>query len=224
MSAPRSAHSSVRVWDVPTRLFHWLLAALFGFSWWSAEQGEMDWHRLSGIGILTLLLFRLLWGFAGSSSARFARFLRSPVQVWAYLRGRVPPAPGHNPLGGYSVIAMLAALGAQVATGLFAVDVDGIESGPLSYRVSFDQGREAASGHAAIFTLLLGLVGLHLLAIVYYRLAKRRNLVRPMITGADPQLPAGMEDVAFAGYVRMGVCLIPAAALAWWVNNGMMVP
>ena len=148
--------SPVRVWDGATRLFHWLLLALLGFSWWSAESGMMDWHRWSGSAVLGLMIFRLIWGFIGGSTARFGTFLTSPVRVLAYLRSDsgAPRTPGHHPLGGYSVLAMFLLLTVQVGTGLFAVDIDGLESGPLSHLVSFDQGREAAGIHELSFTLL----------------------------------------------------------------------
>jgi cytochrome b len=212
----------VRVWDLPTRLFHWLLVALFLFSWWSAENREMDWHRLSGIGLLGLLLFRLIWGVIGGSTARFASFLHSPGKALAYLRlfAAGPHKPGHNPVGGYSVVAMLLALIVQVTTGLFATDVDGIESGPLSYLVSFDQGRTASAIHHVSFNVLLALVGLHVLAILFYLIFRRRNLVGPMITGSDKRLEDGEGALRHAGWIRFAIALFIAAASAWWIGFG----
>ena len=128
-----SAARAVKVWDIPTRLFHWLLVALFAFSWWSAENDEMAWHYRSGIVLVSLLVFRVIWGFVGGSTARFARFVKSPGKVLAYLRQQdAAPPLGHNPVGGYSVVALLLALIVQTGTGLFATDIDGLESGPLS--------------------------------------------------------------------------------------------
>ena len=177
----------VRVWDVPVRLFHWLLVALLGFSWWSGEQHEMEWHRWSGYAILALLVFRIYWGFAGGGTARFAQFVRGPRTALAYARslGRRPyaPSPGHNPLGGWSVLLMLATLVTMVVAGLFSVDVDGIESGPLADYVSFDQGRVAADIHGIVFNVLLALVALHVAAILFYLVRLRHDLIRPMITG-----------------------------------------
>lgn len=211
----------MKVWDLPTRLFHWLIVFLIGFSWWSAETGRMDLHYRSGLAALVLLAFRLLWGFFGSRTARFAHFLRSPAAAFAYLRrqGGAPLTGGHTPLGGYSVIAMLLALIVQVGTGLFAVDVDGIESGPLSYLVSFDQGRAAADVHHISFSVLQGLIVLHLLAIVYYRLRGRR-LIMPMITGRDRQLPAGSAETTGGGPVRAVLALAAALGVGWWVSLG----
>lgn len=211
----------MKVWDLPTRLFHWLIVLLIGFSWWSAETGHMDWHYRSGISALILLVFRILWGFLGSSTARFANFLRSPASVLAYLRQprETIHRPGHNPLGGYSVIGMLLTLGVQIGTGLFAVDIDGIESGPLSLLVSFDQGRVAAKIHHLTFTVIQVLVVLHLLAIAYYRIRGRR-LIMPMVTGRDLQLQAGSGEVKEASTVHAILALTVALLIGWWVSAG----
>lgn len=211
----------MKVWDLPTRLFHWLIVLLIGFSWWSAETGHMDWHYRSGLAALVMLLFRLLWGMVGGSTARFSNFLRSPASVIAYLRRPKESihAPGHNPLGGYSVIAMLLTLVVQVGTGLLAVDIDGIESGPLSYLVSFDQGRAAAGVHEIAFAALQTLIVLHLLAIAWYRIRGRR-LIMPMLTGRDTQLPAGSTEVTGGGAVRALAVLAIALLLGWWVSLG----
>lgn len=211
----------MKVWDLPTRLFHWLIVLLIGFSWWSAETGHLDWHYRSGLTALILLLFRLLWGFIGSSTARFSNFLRSPASVLAYLRRPKDSvhAPGHNPFGGYSVIGMLLVLTVQVGTGVFAVDVDGIESGPLSYMVSFDQGRVAAAAHHLSFTALQILIALHLLAIIYYRIRGRR-LIMPMVTGRDAQLQEGAGEITGGGAVRAVLALGVALLLGWWVSAG----
>ncbi|BBC73852.1 Ni/Fe hydrogenase 1 b-type cytochrome subunit [Altererythrobacter sp. B11] len=206
-------------WDIVTRLFHWLLVALLAFSWWSGEQHEMEWHRYSGYGILFLIVFRIYWGFAGSRTARFGSFLRSPAAVGAYARalarGAPPASAGHNPLGGWSVIAMLAALFAMVGAGLFAVDVDGFESGPLADLVSFDQGRAAAEVHEVIFNGLLALVALHILAILFYLLRFRRNLVRPMIAGRA----AGGSVSAGGLFLRLLAGIAAAGAITWIIVN-----
>jgi cytochrome b len=214
-----------RLWDAPTRLVHWLLAALIVFCWWSAEVDRLDWHRLSGYAILGLLTFRIFWGFAGASSARFSGFVKGPKAALAYVRTLPDRAardtPGHNPLGALSVLAVLAALMVQVATGLFAVDVDGIESGPLSDRVEFDTGRLLARVHHWGFQALEVLVALHLAAIAFYLIYKRANLVGPMITGrrvleTDPQ-------VVFAPAWRWVLGVVLATAVAWIVAKGFRV-
>lgn len=212
--------AGARVWDLPIRLFHWLLVALIAFSWWSVENREMEWHRWSGLGVAGLLMFRLLWGLVGSSTARFTGFLPTPGRLKAWAVGGERPSIGHNPLGALSVLAMLLALVLQVATGLFATDVDGLESGPLSFLISFETGRQQAERHELLFNIVLGLIALHLLAIMFYALVKRRNLVRPMLTGRDPDLAEeqGMrlgKPVAFAG------CLAASALLAWALHKGL---
>lgn len=175
------------------RLGHWLIVPLVAFSWWSAEEGRLDWHRLSGYALLTLVLFRLAWGVTGSQTAQFVNFLRGPKTISAYLRGKSGAVIGHNPIGGWSIALLLLLMVAQAMLGLFAVDIDGIESGPLAVFVSFDVGRAAAAAHHLVFNALLGLIALHVAAIGFYALARRDNLIGPMITGAkaiDPAPPS----------------------------------
>lgn len=210
----------VRVWDIPTRLFHWAIVLSIGMSWWSAENHAMDWHRVFGLIALGLILFRLIWGLVGGSTARFSSFVRSPGSAISYLGSNGPRRAGHNPLGGYSVIAMIAAIVVQIVTGLFAVDVDGIESGYLSHLVSFDQGRLAANIHEISFNVLLALIGLHILAILFYLVIRRRNLVGPMITGADRQVETADGALVSAGPVKFVIAAGLAAGIAWWAGMG----
>jgi cytochrome b len=205
-------------------MFHWSLVALIGISWWTAETGRMDWHLLSGLTILALILFRLLWGIFGSSTARFAMFVKGPRAIIAYLRpgdGEAPVLPpGHNPLGGWSVIALLAVLSGQVTTGLFAVDVDGIESGPLSYLVDFDTGRLFSKIHEYCFNGMLVLSGLHITAIAFYLLVRRRNLTVGMITGKQRAAEGETEDAIAAPAWRFAVAAAAAAGIAYWIGSG----
>lgn len=212
-----------RLWDGPTRIVHWALVVLVAFSWWSAETGRMPWHRLSGYAVAGLLIFRIAWGFIGSRTARFASFVRGPAAVLDYARTlpkRVrAEVPGHNPLGAWSVLAILAVLAFQVATGLFAVDLDAIEAGPLSDRVDFDTGRRIAGWHTLSFSVLQGLIVLHVAAVVFYLAYKRADLIGPMITGRgrfakDPGL-------TFAPLWRAALAAAVAVALAWWISRGM---
>lgn len=213
---PQSA-SRQYVWDLPLRLFHWSLVGLLAFSWWSAENYYMDWHRLSGQAVLFLIAFRLIWGVVGSGPARFAYFLKGPRSIRAYVSHGEVATVGHNPLGGWSVVAMLLALSVQVGTGLFAVDIDGIESGPLSHLVSFDQGRLASAIHGFAFNVLLGLIALHIVAILFYLIVRRRNLIGPMVTGSASHGAAPPVPVRRAGPVALFTALILSGALAWWV-------
>lgn len=204
----------LRIWDAPLRLFHWALVLLIGALWWTGEARMLDWHRLAGYAVMALVLFRLIWGFAGSSTARFTAFLRGPRAVAHYVRGIMfrrgaHGVPGHNPLGGWSVIAMLALLATQIALGLFAVDIDGLESGPFSYLVEFDTGRLAAEAHALLFDLLLILMALHVAAVAFYLIYRGDNLLAPMITGSRrwmQERPALRFVPGWIGFALMGAC------------------
>ncbi|HEY6941996.1 cytochrome b/b6 domain-containing protein [Dokdonella sp.] len=182
MSAP-----GPRVWDVPTRAFHWSLVLLVAAQYASGEFGwpSMEWHYRCGYATLALLVFRVLWGFAGSQTSRFGDFLRGPRAVLRYLvalrRGEAPRAAGHNPLGGWSVVAMLASIALQAASGLFASD-DISEDGPLVARVSAATVALMTRVHAWNRYVLLALIVLHLGAIAAYAL-RGTNLVAPMWTG-----------------------------------------
>ena len=184
------------VWDLPTRLFHWTLAALIGFSWWSAEEEQLELHFYSGYAILTLILFRLLWGVFGSSTARFSNFVRGPAAVQAYVRDmRGWRAIGHTPLGALSVVALLALVVAQVATGLVNSDRDGLVEGPLAPLFSGGVADAAHEVHELLFNVLLVFIGLHIAAVLYYRLVLGKKLVKPMITGARRARSGHRADV-----------------------------
>lgn len=215
------------VWDLPTRLFHWLLVALVGFSWWSASTDHMDWHLSSGLAVLGLVVFRILWGLVGASTSRFHHFLKGPRAIWSYMRPAGAAVRtkqvGHNPLGGWSVagLLLLLLLSVQVVSGLLAVDVDGIESGPLSYLVDFDQGRSAATIHALSFRLLQALVVLHVAAILFYLVVKRRNLTRAMVTGYQASADGDRSaDARPAPRWRAAAALAVAALLTYAVADG----
>jgi len=219
MSLTENARVRVRVWDGPTRIAHWLMVLLFGLSWWTGETGRLQWHRWSGYVLLGVLVFRILWGFVGSSTARFAQFLRGPRAIVDYLKGRWALAPGHNPLGALSVLVLLLLLLAQIVLGLFAVDVDGIESGPLAIHVSFEIGRVCAHWHHVVFNVLQVFVALHVLAVAYYLLVKKENLVSAMFSGERGYDSQPAEPVAFASWARIIVGVAIAAAIAWFVTR-----
>lgn len=214
----------VRVWDAPVRVFHWLLAVLIAFSWWSAEEGRLEWHRWAGYTVLTLVLFRICWGFWGSQTARFSHFVRGGGALGAYATTLFAPSTGrrvgHNPIGGWSVLAMITLLLVQTALGLVSVDVDGIESGPLAGWVSFDQGRLAAEAHHFVFNMLLVLIALHVAAIAFYAIVKRDNLIGPMITGAKTIISDAASEPSRAPVWRALVLLALAAGLVYAVSNG----
>lgn len=205
--------NKVKVWDVPTRLFHWTLLAMFVGMWASAENGQLQIHTKLGVAMLVLVVFRLLWGFVGSQSARFADFVK-PGQVKAYLRGEVSEnqQPGHNPLGGLMVLALLGALLVQLGLGLFAADVDSYTfDGPLAKLIDSSLAEQVTEWHELWFNVLLGLVGVHVLAIVAYRKLKNTNLVPPMITG-HKTLAGEVKPLRFApGWLAVVVLALAAA-------------
>ncbi len=218
MTEETTSQARVRVWDLPTRLVHWCIVLAVAISWWTGETGRLEWHRWSGYLLLGLVVFRIYWGFFGSSTARFTAFLRGPRTIASYLRGTWPPAPGHNPLGALSVLALIMLLLLQVALGLFAVDVDGIESGPLSLYVSFEAGRAAAEWHEAVFNVLMGFIVLHILAIVWYRFVRKEKLLEAMFHGTRTY-PVQLPPVKAASAVRFVIGVLLAAALAWAVSQ-----
>jgi cytochrome b len=207
----------IRVWDMPTRLAHWLVVVLVVFSWWTAETSRMEWHRWSGYMLLGLVIFRIYWGFAGSSTARFREFVRGPRAIAGYLKGGWAEAPGHNPLGALNVVALLALMAGQIVLGLFAVDVDGIESGPLSTFVSFEAGRAAAGWHEAVFNVLMGLVVLHVVAVIYYVFFRKQALVAAMVHGKRAYPEAQPESMRPASALRFVIGVALAAGVTWMV-------
>lgn len=209
----------IKVWDAPTRLFHWLLVLLIAAAWWTAEEGLLDWHFRIGLTVLILIVFRLIWGVIGSSTARFAGFVKGPRAIADYLRGAAPPAVGHNPLGALSVLALLFMVAAVTALGLFATDEDGIAPGPLSTLVSVDASDLATELHETGFNLLLAVVALHVAAIAYYALVRRDNLLAPMLSGAR-DMPDGAEPMRPAPLWRAGLALVLAIGVGWWAWSG----
>jgi cytochrome b len=215
----------IKVWDVAVRLFHWAIVVLVCLAWGTQEFDHMDWHVRIGCTILTLLVFRILWGFLGSDTARFSRFLRSPARAFAHLRhiGRreADREIGHNAAGGWMVLLMLGLLLGQVGTGLFANEEPG-ESysahGPFALRIADELSRSLTAAHEILFDLLLLAVALHVGAVLAYALLKRQNLVRPMLTGFK-RLPAGSPAPRLASPALAAVLLALAAAIAWGLSR-----
>lgn len=185
---PRSAAVvRVRIWDLPTRVFHWsLVGSLAGLALTGYAGGAwIDWHARLGSLVLALLLFRLVWGVVGGRWSRFASFIPSPSKVLGYLRGKAGPEAdaGHSPLGALSILAMLAVLLAQVGSGLVSDDGAGF-TGPLNAWVSSGAGLAATALHKDYGQwMLASLVALHVAAIAFYRYARKRRLVKAMING-----------------------------------------
>lgn len=200
-------------WDLATRLFHWALVVLVVFSFATGKMGGpwMAWHLKSGYAILALLIFRLAWGFAGSPPARFTSFLRGPRAALAYgarlLKGEYIPYPGHNPLGGWMVVVMLAALLAQAATGLFSNDEVATE-GPLASRVSNATVDRMSALHSYNQWLLVVLAAVHIAAVLAYRWKFKVDLVKPMVVGRI----GAASSMAIAA-----ILLVASAAAVYWL-------
>ena len=218
-----AVHAPVRVWDLPTRAFHWLLAAAVVGLVVTAKIGgnAMFWHMRLGLLVLALLGFRLVWGLVGGRWSRFASFLYAPATVLRYLRGQPRPGEhldvGHNPLGAFSVLALISLLLVQVATGLVADD-EITTTGPLNRFVASATGLAATAWHKGYGQwLLLALVGLHVAAIVVYKL-RGQNLVTPMITGdklLPPEVRASHDTLASRLWALL--VLVVFGALSLWI-------
>jgi cytochrome b len=211
----------VVVWDLPTRLFHWTLVALMIAQWWTAEESStMDWHVWGGYAVLALVLFRLIWGFVGSETARFSDFVRGPGAaldyVRALLRGETPHYLGHNPLGAWSIVAMLILLLVQAGTGLFATD-DILIEGPLYSWVSKGASDWLTTIHKLNFNLLLLMIAVHLSAVLFYLLVKRENLIHPMLTGHKRLPPEGLHSAPRLVSPWRGLAALAGAGIAVWL-------
>jgi len=186
----------IRVWDLPTRIFHWALVALAVFSFTTGKIGGdwMAWHLRSGYAVLTLLLFRLLWGLVGSTTSRFAHFVRGPRAAIAHARNLLATgtavAFGHNPLGGWMILLMLAAFLLQAVSGLFSDDEIATQ-GPLAAKVSNAMVSRMSALHSYNEWVLVGLAALHLAAIATYTFVLRAPLVGAMVHGTTVHGPSG---------------------------------
>ncbi|WP_150428042.1 cytochrome b/b6 domain-containing protein [Dechloromonas sp. CZR5] len=213
--------SRIRLWDLPLRLFHWSLVAtvLGAISTGLIGGGWMVWHGRQGLAVVGLLAFRLVWGFVGSTHARFAAFFPTPGKIAAYLRGQWQGV-GHNPLGALSVFALLGLLSVQVASGLLAND-DIAFNGPLYPLIDKALSDAATGWHRLVVNALYLLLALHVAAIAFHARIKRQNLVRPMITGWH-EGPA--EQESRGGGLPLFVCALIVALAVTYAASGMWIP
>jgi cytochrome b len=215
--------TTIRLWDLPVRLFHWATVALVAGLWATHAFGKMDVHIKLGMALLFIVSFRIFWGFLGSDTARFTRFIKAPAAIRAYLQsGRAAdgsPVVGHNPLGALSVIALIGLLAVQIGLGLFATDTDAIYSGPLNFKVSFETAEKLTELHEVGFNLILLLVLIHLAAIIYYAVKKKDRLIPPMITGKKTYVEPVAQPKS-APWWRLVLALALALAVSYWVWNG----
>jgi cytochrome b len=211
----------VKVWDAPVRIFHWLLVLLLIFQYVTVKASYMTWHMYGGYTILALLLFRIIWGFVGSTHARFGDFLYGPAAMFAYIRTlprrEAAKFAGHNPLGGLSVLLMLLAVMVQAVTGLFAND-DVLTEGPLVQWIAKETSDWITTIHRYNFYVVLGLVAAHILAVLYYLFYKSENLVKAMFTGYKA-LPAAPAGARIAGTWLALVVLAIAVSAVYFIIN-----
>lgn len=199
------------LWDLPTRIFHWAIVLCLPLSWWSAEFEKYDLHQWLGYTVIVLVISRICWGFWGSVHSRFVDFLVAPPRVVAYLRGREASGPGHNPLGGWSVMVLLLLLLVQAISGLFNSD-DVFFNGPLYYAASSEWRDIMGLVHELAFNALLAFVALHILAVFYHQFWRKERLVQPMIRGSAPGRSGRKAPVP--GWRALLFVLL--AALALW--------
>jgi len=213
----------IRVWDLPIRVFHWLLALCIVGSLVSVNLGEnaIEWHAYFGYSVLILLIFRILWGFIGSTHARFTSFFPNREKILNYLRGNAPRMLGHNPLGALSVFALLLVLSVQVLTGLFADDEIAFQ-GPLAKYVSNSLVSILSEIHEGNQVVIYTLITIHIAAIIYYKKFKGEDLITPMIRGdkeIDPSeeanyLPSDLGRASKDGALQRGLALMLLSLIA----------
>jgi cytochrome b len=211
--------NQVKVWDLPVRIFHWLLVLLLVSQYVTVKANYMTLHLYGGYTILALLLFRIVWGFVGGTHARFGDFLYGPGAVIGYMRSlpkrQAMKFAGHNPLGGYSVLLMLIAILLQAATGLFSND-DVMTEGPLTQWISKETSDWISTIHRYNFYVILALVTAHLAAVLFYLFYKAENLVKAMFTG-NKVLPASHSGTRTGGAGLAVLVLAIAAAVVWFI-------
>jgi len=181
----KSSARLLPLWDLPTRIFHWAIVICLPLSWWSADNDNYELHQWLGYTVIVLVVGRVVWGFVGSRHSRFADFLVGPRRVIAYLRGSEAAGAGHNPLGGWSVLVLLALLLSQAVSGLFNSD-DVLFSGPLYYAANREWRDIMGLVHELAFDALLVFVGLHILAVLYHQFWRKEHLLQAMISGSAP--------------------------------------
>ena len=218
----------IKLWDLPIRLFHWLLAVLVLAAVITGKVGgsAIVWHGRIGLAILGLIAFRMVWGLVGSTHARFASFFPTPASIAAYLRGQWHGL-GHNPLGALSVLGLLTLLTAQVSTGLFAND-DIAFRGPLSDLITKDNSDALSTYHRLIIKGLLAMILLHLGAIAFYTHVKKDSLVKPMISGwkdIDPNHATPFSPLHYRGGGPIAlICALAFASFAVYAGSGAWLP
>lgn len=227
-AANRETGEKRLVWDLPLRLFHWLLALTVLGLWIAAENDYMQYHFYLGYFMIGLIIFRVIWGFVGPRHARFSSFFPTPAGILDYTKklfgGGAVQTVGHNPLGSLMVFVMLILFAVQTGSGLFATD-DIIWSGPYNPAVSGDTADFLTTVHHTNFNIILAAIALHILAVALYAILKKQNLVRPMVTGKKSAavVPEG-EAIQGAGIVKTIIVIAISAALVYWLLSAAPPP
>ena len=211
----------VKVWDLPTRLFHWSLVASVIFMFVSAKMGGswLQWHLRCGLFLLALILFRIVWGFVGSDTARFTQFVQSPKHIIRYIKGEISEneQPGHNPLGALMVVALILSVLFQVLTGLFSPDENSYMYDGFLYKLAGDNASKIRGIHLMFANILMILAIIHFVVVLFYRVVKRHNLITPMITG-NKYLNDPVPQLKFASVFKALIILMITAAVAYSVT------
>ncbi|MBE0485788.1 cytochrome b/b6 domain-containing protein [Marinobacter sp.] len=216
--------TTIRLWDLPVRVFHWLLVLAVIGSMVTIKVGGswMAWHERFGLVIIGLLSFRIIWGFLGSSYARFSQFVRGPGAVVAYLKGHWQGV-GHNPLGALSVLALIGLFGFQAVSGLFANDEIAFY-GPLYPLVSSGLSGTLSGWHRQTEWYLYGLVALHVAAVLFHTWVKKDNLLKPMVTGNKKVESGQAKDAEGGGALAFVVSLVLALVVVWAASGELISP
>ncbi|MFV1851959.1 MAG: cytochrome b/b6 domain-containing protein [Thalassospira sp.] len=227
MTSQTSDEKKVKLWDFPVRLFHWALVIAIVTAWWTNQQVMIDIHAIAGYSVLALVIFRIIWGFVGSSNARFTSFLTGPNKVFGYA-SKIPNGSmedltyaGHNPAGGWMVVVLILLVGMQAFSGLFASeDTFLFFDGPLVAYVSSDFANLMNWIHHTNINLIYGAVGLHVFAALFYLVVKRENLIGAMVTGAR-KVPSELTDrfanIRFASPV-LGIGILAVCGALVWIG------
>ena len=216
-------NNKIKVWDLPTRIFHWSMIFLLASLWWTVDVGEMDWHQVLAYSLMILIIFRLIWGVIGSDTSRFSHFIKHPKTVLNYMKQTkhrgVTSSVGHNPLGGYMVIVLMLLVSMQLISGLFATD-EVFTEGPLYSFVSSETSSLMTWLHRKVFYVMLGFASIHLLAVIYHGI-KGDKLIGPMITGYKQVSGKGKLELTFKPALMALLVLVAVAGL---VGNYLIFP
>jgi len=211
----------IRLWDLPIRLFHWLLVVLIVGAITSVKLGEMTWHERFGQAILALIVFRIIWGFIGATHARFWNFVRGPRAIFDELRGRWRGVGHHNPMGALSVLAMLGLIGFQATIGLFAND-DIAFRGPLYRAVSGSTSDLLSGWHRQAEYFIYGLIALHIAAVLWHTFILRDSIIKPMITGNKSVEDNIARPSRGGGWLAFIIAVAITAGVMWVATGGLL--